>query len=215
MTTVRSILIADDHPIFRRGVRNIIEESPYYVVTAEAGDGQSAIRQLELNRFDAAVLDLAMPDRSGLQVLQWMRDNTPGTACVVLTMYADEGYLKRAFELGANGYLLKDDAHDELIRCLDVVCDGGRYVSPNVGHSRGAVLSPPDGQIDEKLSALTPAQRAVLRLVSEFKTSKEIGRELDISYRTVQNHRANICRALGLDGPNALVEFAVKEKEHL
>lgn len=213
--TARPILIADDHPIFRRGLREIIEESPRYIVAAEAGDGQSAIRHLELGRFDAAVLDLAMPERGGLQVLEWARQHAPETVCVVLTMYADKGYLDRAFELGARGYLLKDDANDELIRCLDVACAGGTYVSPKVGHSSSAILTSPDGTLGEKLAALTPAQRTVLRLVSEFKTSKEIGRELGISYRTVQNHRANICRALGLDGPNALVEFAVREKDFL
>jgi DNA-binding NarL/FixJ family response regulator len=196
-------------------LREIIEESPRYIVAAEASDGQSAVRHLELGRFDAAVLDLAMPERGGLQVLEWARQHAPETVCVVLTMYADKGYLDRAFELGARGYLLKDDANDELIRCLDVACAGGTYVSPKVGHPSSAILAPPDGTLGEMLAALTPAQRTVLKLVSEFKTSKEIGRELGISYRTVQNHRANICRALGLDGPNALVEFAVREKDFL
>ncbi len=205
-----TVLIADDHPIFRRGLRDIIEDSADFRVVAEAGDGISARRQIELTAPDIAVIDLAMPRMDGFELVAWAGRHRPALRCVIMTMYTEDEFLDRALELGAAGYLIKEDANDELLRCLQVVRDGGRFVSPTVGRHRPRLSPTVDAAIVERLARLTPAQRRIMKYVGQYKTSKEIGRILNISYRTVQNHRANICRELDLEGPNSLIEFAVR-----
>jgi len=208
-----AVLIADDHPMMRRGLRDIVVASDGYRVAAEAGDGRSAIRQLELLRPDIALIDLAMPELDGFAVVEWARAHQPELRVVMLTMYADAAYLERARALGVQGYLLKDDAEDELLRCLDVVAAGDNYVSPSIGHA--PVRPPPPPDAAARLARLTPAQRAILRHVAEARTSKEIARAMGLSYRTVQNHRAHMAEALGLSGPNRLLDFAVRHRDLL
>ncbi|MBL8381588.1 MAG: response regulator transcription factor [Burkholderiales bacterium] len=211
--TRRGVLIADDHPVMRRGLRDIVAASRGYRVAGEAGDGDSAIRQLQLLRPDIALVDLAMPGKDGLAVAQWARTHQPMLRIVMLTMYAEPAYLERARALGVSGYLLKDDAEDELLRCLDAVVGGASFVSPSIGHP--PVRPPRYADAEEKLARLTPAQRAILRQVAQARTSKEIARALGLSYRTVQNHRAHIAEALGLAGPNRLLDFAIRHRDAL
>jgi len=202
------VLIADDHPMMRRGLRDIVVGSQRYHVAGEAGDGRSAIRQLELLRPALAVVDLAMPELDGFGVAEWARANQPTLWLVLLTMYTEPAYLERARAIGIAGYLLKDDAEEELLRCLDVVVSGGRYVSPSIGHA--TVRPPPPAEAAVMIARLTPAQRAILRHLAAARTSKEIARLAGLSYRTVQNHRAHIAEALGLSGPNRLLDFAIR-----
>jgi DNA-binding NarL/FixJ family response regulator len=174
-----AVLIADDHPVVRRGLREVVDGSARYRVAAEAGDGSSAIRQLELARPDIVLLDLAMPGQDGFAVAEWARAHQPALRVVMLTMYADATYLERARALGVAGYLLKDDAEEELLRCLDAVTAGREYVSPSIGHAPVRPPAPPDAAA--LLARLTPAQRGILRHVAQARTSKEIarlGREL-------------------------------------
>lgn len=206
------LLIADDHPAVRRGLRDAIERAGAAEIVAEAGDGVSAMRLALLQAPDIALLDLAMPEADGLAVLAWAREALPDMRCVLLTMYADLPYLERALALGAVGYLLKDDSMEEVLRCLAEVFRGGRFVSPRIGAPR---VAPPalEGADDAgRLALLTPAQRAVLRLLADYRTSKEIAQILGVSHRTVQNHRARICEALGIEGPHGLLEFAVRTR---
>ena len=208
------VLIADDHPIFRHGLRSLIEEKGDMEVVAEAQDGASAMRQIEYLGPDVAVLDLAMPVADGLAVAAWIGENAPAVAAVILTMYDDRAYLERALELGVRGYLLKDDAHDELVRCVEQVAKGERYISPNIGRDRKLVLPDLD-RASALIAQLTPGQRQVLRLLTDDKTSKDIAQELGLSYRTVQNHRAHIVETLGLGGHNALLAFANRYRDQL
>jgi DNA-binding NarL/FixJ family response regulator len=211
----RTVLLADDHPMFRRGLREAVEEAGRYKVVAEAGDGDTAIRQIGLLSPMLAVIDLAMPGRDGLEVLAWLEGRSP-TRAVVLTMYRDAAYVDRAIELGAVGYLVKDDAQDEILRCLDLVCEGEFYLSPGIGLPPQAAPDPAgSGQSKGLLALLTPAQLAVLRLLAECRTSKEIARTLGISAKTVDNHRTNISARLNLYGANALLRFAVRHRGHL
>jgi DNA-binding NarL/FixJ family response regulator len=208
-----TLVIADDHPMMRRGLREIVHASGRYHVVGEAGDGASAIRQLELLAPALALIDLAMPVADGFTVLEWARAYQPALRVVLLTMYVEPAYLDRALVLGAAGYLLKDDAEEELVRCLDQITSGGTYISPSVGHH--AVKPPPPGAIAARLAELTPVQRVVLRHVGEARTSKEIARLTGQSYRTVQNHRARIAEVLGLRGANRLLDFAVRYRDLL
>lgn len=207
----RTVVLVDDHPIFRRGMRDIIDETDGFRVIAEAEDGDAAVKCIGDFKPTFAILDLAMPERDGFEVTVWAAEHCPETACVIITMYTEIEYLERAVALGALGFLAKDDTQAELIRCLDVVADGDFYVSALVGKTRQ-----PAPEIDRlpddsaEIRRLTPAQREVLKLLSQYKTSKEIGRVLNISHKTVENHRLNISTELDLQGRNMLLRFAVR-----
>ena len=140
----------------------------------------------------------------GLSVLEKLRDQGGATRVVVLTSYDDKAYLNRAMDLGARAYMLKDEASDSLLACLESVCAGNIYISSSFGSPRQV----PHKIDTEVLSKLTRMESTVFRHVADFKTSKEIAQILNISYRTVQNHRANICKKLGLKGAHHLVQFA-------
>lgn len=211
-----SILIADDHPVFRHGLREIIEEAGQFHVVAEADDGRSAIEQIGLLRPDIAILDLSMPARDGFEVAEWIRDNAASVRTVIMTMHNEPAFLRRAWSLHVAGYLLKDDAHDQVLKCLAAVRRGERFVSPSIGAERPLKHPDPAASADAGLIAnLTPAQRQILKHVADYKTSKEIARDLGLSHRTVQNHRTNIANLLDLQGRNRLLEFAVRNKSLL
>lgn len=204
------VLLVDDHPIFRRGVREILQERPEVASIAEADDGAAALQQLRVAEPDLAIFDIALPGHDGFELVAWCRDHAPGIECILLTMHDDPEYLDRALELGVRGYLLKDDTESELGRCLEAVVEGEIFVSPRFGRVRGALRPPPDAGAERLIAALTPAQRAVLSRVARFMTNREIAVELGLSQRTVENHRAHIAARLGLQGANALLRFAAQ-----
>ncbi len=200
-----SVLIADDHPIFRRGLREIIEKTHRYQVIAEAGDGIETIAMVREHRPAVVVLDIAMPKLDGLEVLEQLGNLLDKPTVVLLTMYDD--YVEAAVHLGAAGYILKENAEDEIIACLDEVIRGRIFVSKGVYRSPGnnAAIGP--------LASLTSSELRILKLTAELKTSRDIGEALCISHRTVQNHRVNICNKLGLKGDKALLKFALQHKD--
>lgn len=202
------VVIADDHPIFRRGLRQVIDTHKRFRVVADVGDGSAALAALREHRPAVAVLDISMPEVDGLDVLAQTRTWAAPPLVVLLTMYDD--YADRAMSTGARGYLLKENAEQELVACLEAVVAGGRYVSDGVQWNPGGEDTPAG-----PIGALTPTERRVLRLLSQFKTSREIGEVLCVSHRTVQNHRANMCAKLGLSGAKALLRFAVANKDTL
>jgi len=201
-----SIVVADDHPIFRRGLVDVLEQSDDYEVVAEAGDGDEAITQITRRKPQIAILDISMPVRDGLDVLVKARHWANPPIFIMLTLYDDESYLKKALEYGAKGYLLKDNAESELLTCLKMVSLGKSYLSPGVSWRlvEGAEQTP------DPLKKLSVTERRIFTLVSEFKTNAEIAELLSVSIRTVQNHRSNICKKLGISGAHALSQFAVR-----
>jgi DNA-binding NarL/FixJ family response regulator len=213
--TDKTVLVSDDHPLFRRGVREAIEEIPGYHVVAEAGDGETALQHLEFFRPDFAIVDLAMPRLDGFQVVERAAEAGIDTRIIVMTVFKQMAYLHRAVDLGASGFLVKDDAQDELVRCLETAAAGDFYLSPAIGTPAPPDPLPADPEVDdERIGLLTPQQREVLRHLAQYKTSKEIARLLDLSPRTVENHRFNITTILDLQGPNRLLRFAVRH-QHL
>ncbi len=209
-----TILIADDHPIFRQGVRQLIQRYEGMSVVAEANDGLSAIRQMGFHRPDVVIVDLFMPNIDGLGVVQWAKENCRETACIILTMLTDEDLIKRAVSLGAMGYLFKEDAYDQLYNCLQSVVAGKTYTSPSLA-SPAILQSPIHSDAVSRLNSLTHTQRILLQLLSEFKTSREIADAMSISHRTVQNHRLNICAILDVQGSGKLLEFAVRHEAEI
>lgn len=213
--TVTKILLADDHPIVRQGFARIIERDAAFEVVAEAGDGEEALAQIQKLAPEIAILDIAMPGRNGLEVVKAARANKLPVKTVFLTMYRDREYFDEAIALGAKGYLLKDCAVADLLACLKAVQRGEFYISPALS---GYLLPPHADDAASEASPcnrLTPTETAVLKLIADKKTSKEIADALCISYRTVQNHRTNMCRKLELSGHNSLLHFAIEHRDLL
>lgn len=206
-----TVVVADDHPIFRRGLVETLEEATGYEVVAEAGDGEEAIAQIRKHKPQIAILDISMPGRDGLDVLVKARHWASPPVFVMLTLYDDESYLKKALEYGAKGYLLKDNAETELLSCLKMVSMGKSYLSPGVSWR----LVDASTQNSDQLAALSTAEHRIFTLVSEFKTNADIAELLSVSIRTVQNHRSNICKKLNLSGAHALSQYAVRFAERV
>jgi DNA-binding NarL/FixJ family response regulator len=206
------VLIADDHPIFRDGLVRTIERDKSFAVVGQAGDGAEALRLIQELHPDVAVLDISMPGMDGLEVAKHAHGEALLTDIVILTMYKDAKYFNTAFDLGVRGYIVKDSVATELLACLRTVSSGQYYISPVIGHlllersGRTVAKSLPLGE------RLTPGELAVLRLVSENKTSREIAEKLYVSLRTVENRRAQICQKLGIKGHNGLLQFALENK---
>ncbi len=198
-----TVIIADDHPIFRVGLRHILEQNGGYEYL-EAEDGGQAQTLIIQHQPDIALLDIKMPVAGGLEVLQKTINRSSATRFVILTMYDDSKLIEHAFDLGAHAYLLKENAESELTHCLTRVLNGHRYLSESISHTGTMSTSA------ESIEHLTPAELRIIKLVSEFKTSREIAGELNISIRTVQNHRHHINEKLSLNGSNALLHFSVK-----
>ena len=211
------IVIVDDHPIFRRGLKEIIESDAKYIVAAEVGDGESAIQQIKSTKPDVAVVDLNLPRINGLEVVRAVCALPHPPVVVVLTMQADEGTFNAAMDAGAQGYLVKENAVSDVLAGLRAVAAGGVFISPSVAqflmrrHQRTTALK----EQKKGLAALTPTERRILRLVAENKTNKQIARELFISHRTVETHRSHICEKLELSGNRALLAFAFAHKSEI
>ncbi|MFL6333108.1 MAG: response regulator [Pyrinomonadaceae bacterium] len=211
------VVIADDHPVFRQGLRQVIELEHGIKIVGEAGDGASALRLIQELAPDVAVLDINMPRLKGFDVAREIRQQSPAVRIIFLTMYDDERMFNEALNVGALGYLLKDSAISDIVGGIRAVAAGRHFISPSISGylfkraARGAALS----EQTPGLGDLTPTELRILKLIAEYKTSKEIAAELFISYRTVENHRTSICHKLGVHGSNALIKFALEHKSEL
>jgi DNA-binding NarL/FixJ family response regulator len=210
-----SVLIADDHPIVRQGLRLAIETDPQLKVVAEAGNGRMALTCIEKFGPRVAVIDIEMPDIDGFAVAREVRARRLACEIVFLTVYRTEGFFTEALRLGAKGYVLKDSAVTDIVSGIRAVAAGDHYTSPAFTsylvrqQTRGATRLTP------ALDDLTPAELRVLELLADYKTSREIGEALHVSYRTVQAHRTNICAKLNLHGSHALMKFALDHRVRL
>lgn len=211
------ILIADDHPVFRQGLRQIIEADPQLKVVAEAADGEQALARLQDTPVDVAMLDLSMPLKDGFAVARAARELRRAVPLVFLTMHKDEHYLHAALDLGVKGYVLKDSAITEIVSCLKAVVAGRDYVSPALSsyliqrRARAAAFAAEKPALEQ----LTPTERRVLKLIAEGQTSRQIAAALGIGIRTVEHHRNNITTKLDLHGSHALVKFAIQHQAEL
>jgi DNA-binding NarL/FixJ family response regulator len=211
------ILIADDHPIFRHGLVRAVEGTPGLAVVGEAGNGKEALALLKSLKPDIVVLDISMPEMDGLEVMRVARRDAYEGAFVVLTMYREEEYFNEALDLGALGYLLKESATSDLLHCLRTVAEGKHYVSPEMSDHLVVRTAKRDrlNWAIPSIASLSGMERRILRLVVRNRTSREIAKEIGISYRTVQNHRSHICEKLGLEGHNKLLQFALEHRSLL
>lgn len=211
------LVIADDHPVFRHGLRQVVEMEPDLKILGEAGDGVAALRLIQELSPQVAVLDINMPNMKGFDVAREVRRRELPARIIFLTMYEDERMFNEALNVGARGYLLKDSATSDIVAGVRAVAAGQHYISPSISGylvNRSERRNPPGGK-PLPLESLTPAERRILKLIAEHKTSKEIAEQLFISHRTVENHRHSICHKLGIHGSNALVRFAVEHRGEL
>jgi DNA-binding NarL/FixJ family response regulator len=209
-----TVLIADDHPIFRKGLREIIGMHDRLEIVAEAGNGEEALALIRRLRPKAAVLDVEMPGMSGLDVVRALQDEGSELAILILTMYQQEGVFNRAMELGVTGYVLKDDVAADIVDGITAVTKGQYYISPALMNRAMKDKRTADSERDavSLLDQLTETERTVLRLIGESKSTKEIAADLFISPRTVESHRRNICVKLMLNGSYKLLRFALANK---
>jgi len=209
-----TILVCDDHPIFRQGLITTLETNKSLQLVGECGDGHTALRLIRKLKPDIAVLDIALPEMDGLEVVRQLNPDQNPTKIVILTMYRDEEYFRAALDAGVMGYLLKENATADLITCIEAVAGGHFYVSSFLSDlliAREKYIKRLKNK-NPNIDSLTEMERKILHLVAEHKTSKEIARELYISHRTVENHRQHIINKFNLHGPHALLKFAISNK---
>ncbi len=211
------ILIADDHPVYREGLRNVLEKDPSLEVIAEAEHGKAAIAALKETSVDVMILDIDMPHMNGLEVLRVLKDRQESVDVIMLTMYNEEAMFNEAMDLGVKGYVLKESAVADISASVHAVTAGHYFISPAISDllvsrsDRAKALL----RHQPSLGTLTPAERRILSLIAEKKTSKEIAEDLHISPKTVDNHRTNISKKLGIHGSHSLLKFAIENKSAL
>lgn len=214
--TIR-ILMADDHPVYRDGLRQLIRSDPALEIVQETGNGSEALRLARELKPDLLILDMDMPGHHGLEIARVRQREALPFEIIFVTMYREEDMFDEAMNLGAKGYVLKESAAGEILQSIHAVAAGQHYISPAISGlilnrgARAAALQ--EGK--PGMENLTPSERRILRLIASDKTSKEIADELGLSPRTVENHRANISAKLGLQGSHSLLKFAFEHKSQL
>jgi DNA-binding NarL/FixJ family response regulator len=200
------VLIADDHQMVRQGLRALLENAGH-VIVAEAATGREAVDLAAVHQIDIAVLDLSMPILNGVDAARELVRVAPQTRTILLTMHADRPYVVEAMQAGAKGYVLKTQAAEDLVRAIDEVCRGAVYLSPGVAVSLvDAVLHKDESGAKD----LTARERQILQLIAESKSTKQIGRILKISYKTVESHRSRLMKKLDIHETAGLVRYAIR-----
>ncbi len=211
-----TLVIVDDHPLIRKGLRDVISLEEELTILDEAGDGAQAMKSLEKYRPDVVILDLEIPVMNGIDVIRKMKEEEIPSRIVVLTAHAEEQLFKRVMKLGVQGYMLKDSALDEVVKCISNVHQGEYFVSPVLaGYAFGRK---PENTLHgprTDLSHLTKSELKIIRLIAENHTTGEIAEELSISPKTVTRHRENITTKLDLHGNYALLRFALEHRTQL
>lgn len=217
MTDEVTVLIVDDHPLFRHGVRDFIARNSRFRIVGEASDGEEAVREIARLKPQIVILDIDLPHLSGLETIRAARQLPFPIKVIVLTMYKEEDMFNAAMDLGAKAYILKEDTANDIVAALEKVDRGESFMSASMfeagrrrsEHVRDLLLNKP------QIEALTPAERRILKLIGEDYTSKEIADLLSLSVRTVDNHRQHICNKLKLHGSHSLLKFAFDNSAYL
>lgn len=204
------ILIADDHEVLRRGLKTILAEAFPDLVAGEAADARQALEAAEKRHWDVVLLDINMPGRSGLEVLQDLKRLHPQLPVVVLSVFAEKDYAVRAFKLGASGYVSKQSASGELLAAIRKALGGGRYVTPLLAEALAATVAGAAPAVPHEL--LSNRELQVLRLVALGKPLKEIAAEFSLSEKTIGTYRTRISQKLGLSTNVELARYAMQHK---
>jgi two-component system, NarL family, invasion response regulator UvrY len=202
------VLIADDHAVVRQGLKQILGDTPEMVVAGEASTGQGVLDKLRAETWDVVVLDISMPDGSGLDVLKALKAEQPRLPVLVLSMYSEDQYAMRVLKAGAAGYLTKDSAADELVKAIRKVVSGGRYVSPLLAEKLAFEIGADSGKAPHEL--LSDREFQVLRLIAAGKSVKEIAAELSLSVKTVSTYRVRLLEKMNLGTNAELIHYAIQ-----
>ena len=206
-----TIVLADDHHVVRQGLRALLETEPDFTLVGEAGDGLDAVRVTERLKPNVLIVDLMMPGINGLEVTRQVSERTPQTRVLVLSMHANDAYVLEALKNGASGYLLKNSAASDLIHAVREVSAGHRHLSPAISERAIELLvQKTQASTLDVYETLTTREREVLQLAAEGHPNTEIAERLFISSRTVETHRSNLMRKLGLENHTDLILFAVR-----
>jgi DNA-binding NarL/FixJ family response regulator len=204
-----TVFLLDDHEIVRRGVRELIEAEPGLTVVGEASTAEEAVHRIPAVRPDVAVLDVRLPDGSGVEVCREVRSQLPGLACLMLTSFSDDDALFEAIMAGASGYVLKQIRGNDLVTAIRRVARGESLLDPSVTTKVLHRLRHPSEE-DERLAKLTPQERRILDLIAEGATNRQIGNELHLAEKTVKNYVSNMLMKLGMSRRTEAAVFAVK-----
>jgi DNA-binding NarL/FixJ family response regulator len=209
------IFLADDHHMVRDGLKSIIAKSQVYKVIGEASDGRSALEHIEKLKPDVAVVDIAMPTMTGIEVARQLKKYHHAIKVIILSQYDDEEYIKELLGIGIDGYVLKEDASEELIKAIEEVTKGNKYLSPQVMTKVVTGLSSINGghkkDIVTRLAQLTNRETEILKLIAEGKTNREIASILFISEHTVKTHRTNIMSKMSMKNLTEVIRYAIKK----
>jgi DNA-binding NarL/FixJ family response regulator len=210
----KRIIIIDDHPLFREGLKSILAGENRYELVGEAGGGLEGLQMAEELEPDLAIVDISLPDQNGIELTREIRTLLPNTCVLIVSMHSKIDYIVEAFQAGATGYVVKESTSERLLSALDYVLEGRYFLDSSVSQKvvKRLMESPvKEAYItDSKYASLTPREQEVLRLLAEGISTRRIGEKLFISPKTVENHRASIMGKLGLERPIELVRYAAK-----
>lgn len=214
MVEKKTILIVDDHPLFREGIKSLIGRHAGFEVVGEAENGKQGIKKAKKLRPDLVIMDLSLPDQSGIDVTRRIRDMLPEIRIMILSMHSKIDYITKAFKAGACGYVVKESAAERLVDCLKTILKGDYFLDTSLSHKVVKNLME-SGEKEAKITdagykTLTPREQQIMRLLAEGLSTKNIADQLFISPKTVENHRSNIMNKLDLHSTMELVRFAAK-----
>jgi DNA-binding NarL/FixJ family response regulator len=204
------ILIADDHPVVRQGLRQIIAETSDMVVVDEAGNGWEVLSKVRASSYDVVLLDISMPGRSGVDILKELKDERPGLPVLILSIHPEEQYALRAFKAGASGYLTKESAPDELVAAIRKISTGGKYVSSSLAEILASELGISNEELPHK--TLSNREYQVMRMIASGKTVTQIAEELSLSVKTVSTYRSRILEKMKMNNNAEITYYAVKNR---
>ena len=214
MSEKKSILIVDDHPLFREGLKTIIERDSRFEVVGEAGNGRAGLQMTKNLKPDIIIVDISLPDQSGIQLTREIRSLLSETRILIVSMHSKIDYIAEAFQAGATGYVVKESASERLLQGLESVAKGDYFLDSSVSHTvvENLMKSPlKEAKItDADYNTLTPREQEIMRFLAEGLSSKKIAKKLFISPKTVENHRANIMNKLDLHNTIELIRYAAK-----
>lgn len=212
MTTEYTILLADDHSILRAGLRSILNSKSDFNVIAEVDNGMDAVKTAMATKPNLLLTDLSMPKKNGTESILEIKKRLPEIKCLVLTMHNTEEHIRMALNAGADGYVLKDDSHEELLTAIKTVLSGKKYLSPSICGNivNGYLNATPTDKPLSSWDLLTRREREIIKLIAEGYRSKDIAEQLSISIKTVEKHRSNLMKKLDLHSVSSLTNYAIQ-----
>ena len=214
MAEKKTILIVDDHPLFREGLKSLLAKQSSYEVAGEAGSGEEGLRKAKEIRPDLVIMDIGLPDVSGIDITRHLREALAESKVVILSMHLKIDYITKAFQAGATGYITKESATERLLECLESVSKGEYFIDPSLAHEVVESLMKSEGEevksANSGYSTLTRREKEVMCLLAEGLSTTEVAEKLFISRKTVENHRSNILSKLDLHSTVELVRYAAK-----